>query len=155
MIQVKILSITGTEPVNINLVKSYLRVYHTGDDQFISDSLIPSVRAHIEQRTGISLIEKTIEVSATGTEANYMLPQWPVDEIVSITDGIEEKNGHLNNSKGSDFEITYTTEAYIEPDTKQAILNLCSHWYVNRDMAETPKAVNDIILSKTRKLWFA
>ena len=155
MIQVKILSTDGPEPVSKNLVKSYLRVYNTGDDQFIEDFLIPAARAHIEQRTGISLVEKTINVVSTNSNANYMLPQWPVDEVLSITDGIEEENGYLNNAKGSDFEITYKTDAYIEADTKQAILNLCSHWFVNRDMTEAPKAVNDIIMSKTRKLWFA
>ena len=155
MIQVKILSTDGPEPVSKNLVKSYLRVYNTGDDQFIEDFLIPAVRAHIEQRTGISLVEKTINVVSSGSNANYMLPQWPVDEVLSITDGIEQKNGYLNNAEGSDFEITYKTKAYIEADTKQAILNLCSHWFVNRDMTDSPKAVNDIILSKTRKLWFA
>jgi hypothetical protein len=154
-ITTRVIEYLGQEPVSLAEAKEYLRAYHTGDDTYIG-SLIGMVRSHCERWMGVSLMEKKIHTRVINANKNFELTYWPVDEILEATpEGITHTDGVLNNATGENIDITYTTGVEFLPEIKQAILNLISHWYNNRDMAETPQAVADILNANKRNLWFS
>ena len=151
----EVLEIIGTEPITTHEAKQWLRVYHNNDDGFITTVLVPAVRSLFEGRLDVSLIEKKIRVTVNNTEANFRLPQWPIDAIETIDpDTLTETDGVFDNSRGLDIDVTYTTKAYIKPEIKAAMLNLLSHWYITRDLATIPDSVEKVIKQNTRVLWF-
>ena len=151
----EVLAITGHEPITKDDAKQWLRVYHNNDDRLLVDVLIPAVRSYFERHLDISLIEKRIRVVVENAEANFRLPQWPIDSIELIEPAtLTEENGRLDNIKGENIGVTYTTGEYVKPEIKIAMLNLLSHWYLNRDMATVPESVDKVIKANTRILWF-
>ncbi|TVR41538.1 MAG: phage gp6-like head-tail connector protein [Cryomorphaceae bacterium] len=110
----------------------------------------------MEQLTGVSVMEKRILVSVKTARTEFMLPQWPVKQIETVSpDTLTEADGYLDNTAGTDIEIEYITEAYILPQIKQAILNLIGHWYITRDMSEVPDSVYIMVQQIKRSTWFA
>ena len=151
----RVIDIIGAEPISIAEAKQWLRVYHNNDNSLIEDVIIPAVRSYFERHLDISLIEKRVRFTVQGAEENIRLPLWPVDEIETITpDTLTQEDGVLNNSKGENIDVTYTTDKYVKPEIKTGMLSLLSHWYINRDMSSVPDSVEKIIKSNTRILWF-
>lgn len=151
----EVIEITGTEPVSLTDAKAWLRVYHTNEDSIINTRLIPGVRAFMEKRLNISLVEKKIRVVVEKPEANFRLPQWPVNAIVSVDPAtLVMEDGRLDNIAGTKIDVTYSTGKYVTPDIHLAMLNLLTHWYVTRDMSSTPESVEKVIKANTRILWF-
>ena len=151
----EVLAITGHEPITKDEAKQWLRVYHNNDDSLILNVLIPAVRSYFERHLDTSLIEKRIRVVVEDAEANFRLPQWPIEDIELIEpDTLVQTDGKLDNVKGENIGVTYTTGEYVKPEIKAAMLNLLSHWYLNRDMATVPESVDRVIKANTRVLWF-
>jgi 5,10-methenyltetrahydromethanopterin hydrogenase len=151
----EVIEILGTEPITTPEAKQWLRVYHNNDDDLITTVLVPAVRSLFEGRLDVSLIEKKIRVVVENAEENFRLPQWPVDAIELIEpDTLIQTDGVLDNDEGEDIDVTYTTKAYVKPEIKAAMLNLISHWYITRDLASIPDAVEKVIKQNTRILWF-
>ena len=152
----KVLEILGHEPITKDEAKDWIKVSpHNNDDRLLVDVLIPAVRSYFERHLDISLIEKRMRVVVENADANFRLPQWPVDIIELIEPAtLTEENGRLDNVKGENIGITYTTGEYVKPEIKAAMLNLLSHWYLNRDMATVPESVDKVIKANTRILWF-
>lgn len=153
--KVQIIEKLGPEPLSMEQAKNYLRVLHDYDDEFIGTVLIPAVRSFFQERLNISLVEQKIRVVVSEAEADFELPFWPVDELITtIPAGLTHTDGVLDNEADDDLDITYTTEAYVKDDIRTGIYNLISHWYTNRDMATVPESVEKIIKLNTKNLWF-
>ena len=151
----QVLEITGVEPVSLADAKAWIRVYHTNEDAFLTSNLIPAVRSFMEKRLNVSLVEKKIRVVVEGAEKNFRLPQWPIDEIIDVEpDTLTLENGRLDNVAGANIDVTYQTDKYVTPEVHMAMLNLLAHWYVTRDLSSVPEAVEKVIKSNTRVLWF-
>jgi hypothetical protein len=152
----RVLEYTGCEPLRIEEAKAYLRVSHAGDDDYLAHTLIPAARSYAERFMGVSLQEKSVNTKVVNAEKNYQLPYWPVADITESTPGgLTQNDGVLDNESGATIDVTYTTEAYVMPEVKQALLNLISHWYVTRDMSNVPDAVINVFSANKRNLWFA
>ena len=151
----QVIDILGPQPITKDEAKQFLRVYHNNDDTLIIGTLIPAVTSFFERQLNTSLVEKRLRVVVEKAEAKFRLPLWPVEDIELVEpDTLIETDGRLDNQAGTDIGITYTTGAYVKPEVKMAMLNLLSHWYVNRDMANIPEAVDKVIKANTRILWF-
>ena len=152
----EVLAITGHEPITKDEAKDWIKVSpYNKDNDIILNVLIPAVRSYFERHLDTSLIEKRIRVVVEDAEENFRLPQWPIDSIELIEPAtLTEENGRLDNDEGEDIGVTYTTGEYVKPEVKIAMLNLLSHWYLNRDMATVPESVDKVIKANTRKLWF-
>lgn len=63
----------GTEPITLTEAKLYLKVDYTDEDTLIT-SLIKSVREHVENFTGLSLVAKTVEIFLDYIPERFELP---------------------------------------------------------------------------------
>jgi len=76
-------TITGTEPLTVSEVKSYLKLDFTTDDTLLC-ALISGVREQAEKFTGLSLIAKTIELFDEEIPEEIKLPYPVHSEIVEV-----------------------------------------------------------------------
>ena len=64
----------AAEPVSLAEAKGHLRVDHGADDGLI-ESLVAAARAHVEQETGLAIIEQTWRL---------YLDDWPADRCIRL-----------------------------------------------------------------------
>jgi uncharacterized phiE125 gp8 family phage protein len=93
-----------TEPVTLAEVKEWLIIDHTDDDTLLT-RLISRVRGAVESKTKLSLVERTITVTADLVRETK-LPHGPVREITEVL----FRQG--TNDDGTPDSITMTTEDY-------------------------------------------
>lgn len=81
----KVTSDLVAEPVDLDTAKKWLRVDFTTDDALIN-SIITSVRTHLEKYTGLSFGYKSMTCLVEVNDCNQMieLPYGPVDVINSV-----------------------------------------------------------------------
>jgi uncharacterized phiE125 gp8 family phage protein len=71
-----------TEPVTLAIVKEWLIIDHNDDDALLT-RLIPQVRAAIENKTKLSLVEREVVVTVR-LHGEFKLPYGPVRSITSV-----------------------------------------------------------------------
>lgn len=67
-------------------IKTHLRIFHTQDDSYITNILLPAVRETVERTTGLAMqaLERTYKVSDEG-DTWVVLPIQPVNTASAIT----------------------------------------------------------------------
>jgi uncharacterized phiE125 gp8 family phage protein len=147
------------EPVTTDELKSYLRVEHNEDDEFIA-SLGVAARDYVERATNLILAESTWLYKLKNfplSDLSITLPLYPATDVESITyrlaDGTEKDfdDYHLADNRiildygcsfpsdilddGEPVAITFTA-GYGEDEcpemAKQAIKYIVALWYENR-----------------------
>lgn len=133
-----------TEPVSIALAKQWCRALtgDTEDDLFAL--LIVAARKAIEKFTGLSLVEKQIEVLMLLPEAMFELPYGPIIDIPSFVDfngevidvnllGFEfpKVQYYYNSNITATYNAGYTSDN-IPDELKTAILYQINFMYENR-----------------------
>jgi uncharacterized phiE125 gp8 family phage protein len=93
-----------TEPVTRAEAKTWCIIDHSDDDVLI-DVLITRARVMVENKTHLSLVEKTI-VLVTDLSGNFKLPHGPVRTITSI----ERRDGYTEADQNWE---TLTTDDYL------------------------------------------
>jgi hypothetical protein len=79
----------GEEHISLATAKAWLQVDENTDDQVIS-RLIKSVRKHLENSLGISIVTKTVTLEQSGLWFPYRLPFGPVLSVASLQfDGVD------------------------------------------------------------------
>ena len=144
-------TVTGTEPVSLADMKEYLRVFHTTEDDLITD-LITNARKLLETATNLSLVETTIELKAA-IHDSFPLPYGPVGTITSIT--IDD------DDVSDDVEVgvvtgTGTLEAEYEAgpyECDMVVKDLVAFLYMNRGGGEWPATVKLWIQNNTQNVW--
>lgn len=143
-------TVTGTEPITANEVKSYLKIDFTTDDTLIG-TLITGVREMAEELTGRSFVASTIEYFEDNDyDDEIRLPYPEHSEVTAVTingddvlsdcivTGNKEKvvklpyiyNGLTADDDG--VKITYTTAGTCPTGVKLAMLKAIGDIYENR-----------------------
>lgn len=109
---------TGSEPVTLEEMKAWMRVSSTADDTLIS-SLITEARELIETALNHSIVEQTIELTASGREKLY-LPFQPVTDVTTVKDMDGEDlpyefDGFIISFTSISTSITDYTAGYAAP----------------------------------------
>ena len=154
-----VLGDVNVEPLTLTEVKDHIRII-AGDcteDITVLQPLITAAREFCENRTGLSLAQKTIEAYPSAFASELSLPRPPVVSVESIT--YTDGDGRTNTldpskyavdtitgrvvfleipdcelSKVNPIKITYTAGSCNIPMTiRQAMLLLIGHWYTNRE----------------------
>lgn len=128
-------TITGTEPVSITDVKSWLKVDFSAEDALLT-ALIKQVREHVENFTGRSFVASDIVLNLTNVEAGDVvrLPLPDIDEVTE-TDNVTFSGGVVKLAKfaaSGDYEIEYSTKGTCPEAVKLAILKSVAEHYHNR-----------------------
>lgn len=140
----------GDEPLTLATVKEYLKVDFSDEDTLITN-LITGVREKIEEFTGLSLVEKTIEYFEDDYDSEVLLPYPAHDEIVEVKVNGEvitnyAKSGlnqfilrllstySISDTTPSDFGlyVKYTTTGNCPQGIKDEMLRLISEKYRKR-----------------------
>lgn len=140
-------TVTGSEPVTANEVKSYLKVDFSNDDTLISD-LITGIREQIELFTGLSLVVKTIEYFDDEIPDEIKLPYPEHDAITEVKINNEVSTAYIktgltqfiikptvisvNDANDYGIKITYTTKGTCTKGIKIEILKAIDEKYRNR-----------------------
>ena len=150
-------AVSVTEPVTPTEAKTHCIIDHTDDDALIT-VLITRARAQVENKTRLSLVEKTV-VLTVDLKGCFKLPYGPVRSITTIerrqrlTDDDPDWDTLTNDeyrTEGEDFKtivnplcgvyrisytVGYTNSAGlfpIEEGLKQAVLEQVAFMYENR-----------------------
>lgn len=75
---------TGSEPVSLARFKDQSRV-ESGDEDELFQRMIASARAHIEERCGIRIAPRDVQLRCDVFDDFAKLPEAPVNSIASIT----------------------------------------------------------------------
>lgn len=140
----------GTEPIDLDTAKSWLRVDFDTDDTLIT-SLIKQVRELAEKATGLSLVQKTIEYFEEDEDilAYWIKLPYPehneITEVVldgsTITDyletGLTQKLIKVSGATTTDvaskgLKVTYTTTGNIPNGMELAMLKEIAEAYEKR-----------------------
>jgi uncharacterized phiE125 gp8 family phage protein len=175
IIDIKFTESSPTEPVTTAEVKTHCKIDGTDEDTYIG-SLITQVRRRIENLCGISIVTKTVILTA-GITCDEHLPYGPVSSITEVkyqtgndaTTGAEEwdtitgTSDYYTNGQeykifkpgyGGTFQITYTAGYSTVPDDlKLAVLNECAYRFQNRgDQSRQYVAENPGLSESTKEL---
>ena len=144
----------AAQPVSLVDSKMHLRIDHDEEDILIN-SLIDAATNHVEDHTGLMLIERTVRQFEDGNSPSVKLKGWPFIEIVEVTH--YDKQGNSQVLTASDYllhrgdppilefssglihecngiEIDYKvgfgeTGVDVPSNIIRAILLLIGHWY--------------------------
>ena len=152
IVDIKFTESSPTEPCTLAEAKTHLKVDSTDYNDKIT-ALITACRKKLERWLGVSIVEKTIELTVDFTEEDY-LPYGPVSAISEVkvrtgteTDGTPEweiLTGDDYTTDGEDYivfnssllgrhKITYTAGyATCPEDLKEALLQEIAYRYENR-----------------------
>lgn len=131
-------------------VKTHLRVFHTQDDNYIGNVLLPAARETVERTTGLSVqaLERTYTVSEEG-DVWVVLPIQPVNTAGSLQVSYTDENGSPQTAtpgKHWDGErlAVLVAEEYTRPVAinwttlvgdhyiNMLVLQLCARLYADR-----------------------
>jgi uncharacterized phiE125 gp8 family phage protein len=153
---------SASEPVTVTELKQLLQLEGTANDSTLT-AFITAARAMIENRLGVSLVEK--DVIATMTLCPGMFEQIPLYPIAAITsveysdDGgetwetltefddyiiIGEDRQEIETTLPGLTKITYETGAGNYPDLIEAVKTQAGYMWTHRDSA-TVKGISPIV----------
>lgn len=162
---------SGTEPVTVAQVKTKLRETSTDNDTELT-ALIKPCRQEVERRANISIVEKTIVLSAY-LDCKYKLPYEPVIEITTVelltgydVNGVAEYDTldadeyrvtelfEFEPITAGTYKITYAAGMGTVPgDLQQIILSVIAIRYTHRsDELNEPK-IREAINLLVRPYW--
>lgn len=153
LIDADITEVGYTEPVSVTEAKEYIRVTHSSEDTLIG-ILITGARQTIENATGLSLLEKTIDIWFSNEGGGFQIPFGPVQGDITFTDseGVDvdatltgSKHPILTDPLWKNLKASYTAGYDVVPKAlKVAILDQVNFMYENRgandDKGICPKA---------------
>ena len=128
-------AITGSEPVSLNEMKSYLKVDFATDDTLITQ-MIKSARELCEEFTGRSFVESDV-LWIVDAEAGDVI-RLPYPDIYEVFDsaGISFSGVSIVRAifqYSGTFEIEYTTAGNCPEGVKLAIMKAVAESYENRE----------------------
>ena len=142
---------TGAEPVTLEDMKAYLRVFHDAEDGVIT-RIIKHARQELEGATGLSLVEATVELK-TEIDGELRLPYGPVTAVTKLElDGMDVSGDLLLGKitgKGT-LEAEYIAGPY---ECGIAVMEYGAFLYANRGEGEISQSVNRWIMNNTMNLW--
>lgn len=138
-------TLTGTEPVELNLAKAHLNISHTADDSYI-EMLIASAREDAENFTGRSFVAKTIEYFDMEIPEEVALPYPDHESIETLTvNGVATDytktglrqfrvfvTGTPSGAADSGLYVKYKALGVCPESVKRAILMIVDERYRNR-----------------------
>jgi hypothetical protein len=140
-------TVTGTEPISLEEAKLHLKADYEVEDSLITN-LIVGVRERIQEFTGISLIEQTIEYFDETIEDEIELPYPPHAAITELklngTDSdaytktgltqfiIKPQNTFLSGANDEGFYCKYTATSGATDFIKNEMLKAIEEAYRNR-----------------------
>ena len=151
--QIKVNSVTGSELIDLEIAKSFLRVDTSADNTLIT-KMIVTARVCLENYLSRDIVAKnrTVYIPYLGSRIN--LPFAPVASISSVTvdgsaathevKGLNNEVVELATLPASEVKITYITEGLSGSNFEHAMLQLVSTYYDNRAEFVTGEAVNEI-----------
>lgn len=153
MRQIKINSTTGSEIVSTADVKLFARIDTTADDAIIS-RMITQARIWCENYISRDIVAKNRTYYLDESNGLFDLPFGPVSSISSITSdgtaidysvlGLDNESIELDGGYADKIEVTYVTSGMDDSLLQQAILQLTSTYYENRNDFVTGTIVTDI-----------
>ena len=152
-------TITGTEPLLLADVKSFLKVEYTLDDAFITD-LITAARRLAELYCNRSLIADTIEYYTTDSEDSYLLPYPEHDAIAEvkisdlvITDYTKTGLSQFTIIPNTNTTVTpfslyvkYSTTGKLPEGIKSVLMKIVADMYENRNDQQLSKMAMALLL---------
>jgi hypothetical protein len=134
------------EPVTLEEVKQHLNITFTDNDSFLA-RLIIRCRAALEKYTGLSLVEKSIELHCDNYEGDFELPYGPVlgDPYITNSEDVEYdtatfsgiKFKKITTPRTGGLRLTYDTGYDIIPaDLRMALLEEIAYRFENRGDTE-------------------
>ena len=144
----------ATEPVNLNEAKLYCRVSNFVDDDQI-ELMIKQGRQAVEVGTGLSIINKSVEIWFNNIDGEFELPFGPIvksslilyddqDKIITNYKLVGDKYPKLYYPNRAILRATYnvgfTTET-LPSDLKIAILDQVNYDYENRGVDVNDKGI--------------
>ena len=156
-------TITGSEPLSLSEVKSWLRVDYSDEDTLIT-SLISEARNQAELYLGVSIIEKSIVLILTD-RSDIQLPYGPVSAVSSVVDENDDALEYdlLAEKITFDSTVDYAKISYsagmstVPSGLEMALKQIIMRYYENRgDDKNIGLLPNEIQSLKPhrRKLWF-
>ena len=156
-------TITGSEPLSLSEVKSWLRVDYSDEDTLIT-SLISEARNQAELYLGVSIIEKSIVLILTD-RSEIQLPYGPVSVVSSVVDENDDALEYdlLAEKITFDSTVDYAKISYsagmstVPSGLEMALKQIIMRYYENRgDDKNIGLLPNEIQSLKPhrRKLWF-
>lgn len=153
MRQIKINSTTGSEIVSTADVKLFARIDTTADDAIIS-RMITQARIWCENYISRDIVAKNRTYYLDESNGLFDLPFGPVSSISSITSdgtaidysilGLDNESIELDGGYADKIKVTYVTSGMDDSLLQQAILQLTSTYYENRNDFVTGTIVTDI-----------
>ena len=153
MRQIKINSTTGSEIVSTADVKLFARIDTTADDAIIS-RMITQARIWCENYISRDIVAKNRTYYLDESNGLFDLPFGPVSSISSITSdgtaidysvlGLDNESIELDGGYADKIKVTYVTSGIDDSLLQQAILQLTSTYYENRNDFVTGTIVSDI-----------
>lgn len=153
MRQIKINSTTGSEIVSTADVKLFARIDTTADDAIIS-RMITQARIWCENYISRDIVAKNRTYYLDESNGLFDLPFGPVSSISSITSdgtaidysvlGLDNESIELDGGYADKIKVTYVTSGMDDSLLQQAILQLTSTYYENRNDFVTGTIVSDI-----------
>jgi hypothetical protein len=153
MRQIKINSTTGSEIVSTADVKLFARIDTTADDAIIS-RMITQARIWCENYISRDIVAKNRTYYLDESNGLFDLPFGPVSSISSITSdgtaidysvlGLDNDSIELDGGYADKIKVTYVTSGMDDSLLQQAILQLTSTYYENRNDFVTGTIVSDI-----------
>jgi len=134
----KVTQDASAEPVNLNVVKEYMKVDYQEEDLLIS-SLIKTARKLLESKYDVGIIEKTLRVVLNNSCGGRDLPGSPITEIVSVA----TRAGAI-----TDFEIIGEFHRFVEKPVCDYLVITYKSGY---SMDQVPEAFKTAI--KAQALW--
>jgi len=153
MRQIKINSTTGSEIVSTADVKLFARIDTTADDDIIY-RMITQARIWCENYISRDIVAKNRTYYLDESNGLFDLPFGPVSSISSITSdgtaidysvlGLDNESIELDGGYADKIKVTYVTSGMDDSLLQQAILQLTSTYYENRNDFVTGTIVSDI-----------
>lgn len=128
-------AITGSEPVTLNEMKSYLKVDFATDDTLITQ-MIKSARELCEEFTGRSFVESEILWIVEAESGDVIRMPYPDIYEVFDADGVSFRGVSIVRAifqYSGTFEIEYTTAGNCPEGVKLAIMKAVAESYENRE----------------------
>jgi hypothetical protein len=154
MRQIKIVSEIGSEIIDSSDVKLYCKIDYSNDDALIT-RMINQARVWCENYISKDIVSKQRIYFIPKTSGMFDLPFAPVSTIdelkidgVISTDyevvGLNTETIELNSGEAKNIEIKYTTLGFSDSLLKQAMLQLISTYYENREDFMVSQSVSEI-----------
>jgi hypothetical protein len=147
MRQIKIISETGSELITTQEAKDYCKIDYN-DDNSIVDNMIEQARVWCENYISKDIVAKQRIYFVPKTNGQFDLPFAPVNSIdeVKINDvvttdyemvGLNNETIEFNSGEATKVSVKYTTLGLSDNLLKQAMLQLISTYYENREDFKT------------------